>query len=227
MPRDAEFPATNKRRGSGPKFRIPNSPFRSPRAFTLVEMLLALALTTVLITVTGRIAVQTLESQASFERLRQSSRRANLVFEQLATDVGRLLAGLPGETTPLTLFGTPRQVLQLSDLASTAEESGDLHSALRPATVRYRLSERTDAEGGWRLTREVVDRTALGAVTMRETIAEQVAEFKVEVFSSGAWVTGFAPKESNAPTPAAVRVSVRWNGETESQTRTFLVSDAC
>lgn len=195
-------------------------------AFTLVEMLLALALTTVVITLSGRITVQTLETQAFLERDGQASRRTSLVFDQLASDLGRLLPGLPGEFTPLTVFGTPQQVLQLSALASTPEEKGDLHDALQPATVRYRLAEKSDSDQGWSLTREVIDRTEPGAVPTREAIAEQLAEFKIEVFSRGAWVTDFAPTESNVPTLTAVRVSLRWTDQSEAQTRTYLVSDA-
>jgi len=188
-------------------------------------MLLALALTAVLITVTGRIAVQTLESQASFERMGNTARRADLVFDQFAADLQRLLPGLPGETSPLRLFGTPRQVLEFSALASTEKESESLHTAFRPATVRYRLAENSDFSGARSLTREVRDRTELGAVASRETIAEHLEEFKVEVFSRGQWVTGFAPNDPSLPIPTAVRVALHWTDDSQPQTRTFLVAD--
>jgi type II secretory pathway component PulJ len=207
-------------------FSFRDCPLAIRSAFTLVEMLLVLALTTVVITLTGRITVQTLETQAYLERDVQSSQRTNMVFDRLISDLSRLLPGLPGEVTPLTVFGTPQQVLQLSALASSFEENAGLHDALRPATVRYRLAEKSDSDGSWSLTREVVHRTASGAVPARETIGEQLAELKIEVFTRGAWVTGFAPTESNVPTPSAVRVSLRWADQADAQTRTFLVFDA-
>lgn len=214
-----------RRRRTGSSFSIRNSPFAIRRAFTLVEMLLALALTAVLFTLTGRVVVQTLQAQTFLEQDGSRSRRVDLVFDRLSTDLERWLPGLPGETAPLTVFGTPQQVLQFSTLAASAEEPGSLHVALRPATVRYRLSENSNADGSSSLVREVVDRTNAAALPLRETLAEQLVEFKVEVFSRGAWVNGFAPTESNTPPPSAVRVSLRWVDAPQPQSRIFRVPD--
>jgi len=189
-------------------------------------MLLALALTALLVTVTGRIAVQTLESQRTLELRARESMRKDLVFDPLAADFRNLLSGLPGDVTPVTVFGTPHPVLQISTLSAVSEEADRLHTVRRPATVRYRLAEKATEENHWRLVREVVDRTSLGSPPTRESIAERLVEFKAEVLSRGKWVNGFAPTESREKAPEAVRVSLRWSDGDTAASRTFLVADA-
>jgi type II secretory pathway component PulJ len=196
------------------------------RSFTLVEMLLALALTALVVTVTGRIAVQTLTDQTEVERQARERDREAIVLGQLEEDFGGLLVGLPGETAPVAVFGMPRPVLQLSTLAAIPNPGAALHGVRRPAIVRYRLVENHDDPQELNLVRELIDRTSTSATPLRETIAARVADFQVEVLNKGQWVSGYPPADARLADAQAVRVSWRWLNKPQSTVRTFAVQHA-
>jgi prepilin-type N-terminal cleavage/methylation domain-containing protein len=222
---NAETTRSLRREGSR-TFAIQHSRFRIRRAFTLVEMLLALSLTALVAAVTGRIAVQTLTNQTDVERRAHERDREAIVLEQLEEDFEGLLVGLPGEAAPLAVFGMPRPVLQLSTLAVIPNPGAALHGVRRPAMVRYRLVEGHDDPQELNLVRELIDRTSVSAVPLRETIAARVADFGVEVLNKGQWVAGYPPADARLADAQAVRVSCRWSNQQQPMVRTFAVQHA-
>ncbi len=190
-------------------------------AFTLIEVLLALALTTVVLTVTGQIAVQSLRSRRQAAMAIDRIEREALLFGVLAEDFANIIHTPPGDRAPLMVFGHQRQVLQLSALSSIATLNGDLHLIIRPATVRYRLVRHGDEM--FDLIREVIDSTTPAAKAARETLASNVAGFDVEVLCDGMWGRSFPLSGDSVAAATAVRVSCRWGDKAQTTTRMFLV----
>lgn len=191
-------------------------------AFTLIEILLALSLTTLVIAVTGQIAVQSILTRDEARRIVNSLERDAHLFHQLSNDFANLLHGLPGDEKAVMVFGSQRQVLQLSALSPMPDREGALHVIRRPATIRYRLDGRQCETTGCDLVREVLDRTRAGARAVRETIATKVAGLKIEVLLEDTWVEKFPPSNGQSGSPLAVRVSCRWL-EMEASTWTLTI----
>lgn len=200
---------------------------RTPQAqscrtsFTLIEVLLALSLATLLVTVTGRIAIQSVMTRQEVMRAVARLEREAALFERLNDDFANMLFGLPGDKTPLMVFGRPRQVLQFSVLSVIPTSEGSLHVIRRPSTVRYRLAGDRQEGSGLDLVREIIDRTGRSAKPVRETVARSVAGFKIEVLCDGKWERKYPPAGQRAAKARAVRVSCRWVGSKQPSTRTF------
>ncbi len=190
-------------------------------AFTLIEVLLALALTTVVLTVTGQIAVQSLKSRRQAAMAIDRIEREALLFGILAEDFANIIHTPPGDRASLMVFGHQRQVLQLIALSSIATLNGDLHLIIRPARVRYRLVRHGDEK--FNLIREVIDSTTPAAPTVRETLASNVADFDVQVLCDGMWERSFPFSGDSVEAATAVRVSCRWGDKAQTTTRMFLV----
>ncbi len=216
-------------------FSIPHSPFRIRRrrnlwlrlrrprpSFTLVELLAALALTALVVAITGRIALQGVNTRKAVTDLISRLEGEAVVFESLREDFATLLTGLPGDQTPVRVFGAPRQVLQLSTLAAITQGNATLHLVRRPATVRYRLAGE-GSEKGLDLVREVIDRTDAGARPVSETIGRHLASFALEVLAKNKWTTGQPAKDDRPEDVQAVRVTLGLSGG-DPVTRTFVVS---
>lgn len=198
-------------------------PRRAPnRAFTLVELLVALALTALLAVVSGRIAAATLHIRDTVIRGVDHAERDARIVDRLADDVANLLI-LDSQPT-VSLFGTPRPVLQLSVLTAASTAGSTLHVPRVPAAVHYRWVRDRESERVGDIVREVRNRTHPGAPPLRETLATQVAELKFEVWRQREWVTQYPSTKNDAPA-RAVRVAVTWADTKRSVSHTFLLSD--
>ncbi len=221
---------------NGIKRKLPA--LRSQRSFTLVEVLVALALTTLVVSLTGRIAVQTLTTRKAVTRIAARLERDAVVLDRLAQDLSNLLPGLPDDKSPLLLLGDRLPVLQLSALTTMPGHDDSLHLTRYPATVRYRLTGRRGEPGGLTLVRETIDRTDRAAIPRRETIATGVKELSMEILTDGdsyskyppasgqASASGYAPARGHTLDPWAVRVTLRWIDSERSWTRTLPVPHA-
>lgn len=191
-------------------------------AFTLIEVLLALALTTMLVTLTGRITMNSMAARQAAGRIVAELDRETVVFDRLDDDFANILDALPGENSPIKLLGSPRPVLQLSTLSPVGSAVGALHLPRRPARVRYRLKDNrgTDASD---LVRETIDLTVPGAKPVPETIAVNVASFAVVALHDGEWLRTYLSNRRDSSQATAVRVSLRWLDSKRAYTQTFTV----
>lgn len=209
--------------------RTRNEPSRFPAAlrrqaaFTLVEVLLALALTTVLIGLTGSIAVNSLRTRRYAQGVVRQLDREAYVLARIAEDLADLQCGLPGDASAISVFGTPRQVLQLSVLTAVPSVGYSLHLIRRPATVRYRLVGDRHESAGLRLVRETIDRTRVSARPVRETLSRGLESFRVEVLCDDQWTRSYPENDDETTGPLAVRVTCQWGGAEQEVTRVFLV----
>lgn len=186
------------------------------RSFTLVELLVALALAALLLAATGQAALSVAQLQRVTEnRLRRHEVESRL-WESMADDLSRLTAPFPGEETNLRLPDAGSPTLELSALV--AVDFDDLHVPLLPAKVRYRTETERDQT---RLLREVVDVTALGRPVNKERIAQSLTEFRVEALVQGTWTKVYPIANRTRSAAQALRVSIRWKNGEEATQRTF------
>ncbi len=213
------------------------------RAFTLVELLAALALAVFVAAMTGEIALQAATARQSVNDRIAKIERREVVFQRLASDLEHLLDDAGSGAPPLKLFGSPAQVLELRCLAEF-EEGDALHVPMRPATVRYRLVDSPAGNGTKDLVREVSDLTLTRPTTSRETLAVAVGleaavkdkvgvsvgevavgVFAVEVFDGVRWSASFPSSRRKQSTAEAVRVTFQQLGDKKATTRTYWIGE--
>lgn len=187
-------------------------------AFTLVEVLLALTLTALLVTLTGRIAVQLMASSRTVRGSVAQLERSAALKMQLQEDLGALLSGLPDSHRPVSLAGTPQR-LEFNLLAPVESNQASLHVARRPASVCYRLQTNRNT-GGTELIRESRDLTDRAAALRAELVAEDLESFHVELRCKERWVTHY-PEASSKAMPTLARITLGRRGA--PLTESFLV----
>ncbi len=202
-------------------------------AFTLVELLAALALAVFVAAMTGEIALQAATARQSVNHRIAKIERREVLFQRLASDLEQLLDDAGSNAPPLKLFGSPAQVLELRCLAEF-EEGDALHVPMRPATVRYRLVDSFAGNGTKDLVREVSDLTLTRPATSRETLAVGVGVavgavgvgvFAVEVFDGVRWSASFPSSGRKRSTGEALRVTFQPSGDEKATTRTFWIGE--
>jgi len=194
-------------------------------AFTLIEVLLAVTLTAVLMTMTGRIAVNSAMSASDVEDVVRRIEWEARLFDLLASDVADIIPRHQGDGPSLKVFGTRRQTLELYVLSGVATIEGSIHLARHPMRVRYRLSDESRQDGGYDLVRETVDYTLPGTPPLREIVASGLAELSLEVYRGDQWTTSFAPNKKSESLLRAVRISIRWLGSKSAVSRVFMIRD--
>lgn len=179
-------------------------------AFTLVEVLVALTLAALVVTIAGQVAVQTMRLSSQATRLMDGLDRDALIFDALRADFDAITAPI-GEDGPLVVFGQPQQTLQVNVLSSLPSMSAGLHLPRYPCTVRYRLVRPPGRTDEYHLVRETLDRTLLSATPVPETLATNLAGFAVEVLAAGKWQRTYPVAGQPDAQPKLIRVTWTWN----------------
>ncbi|MCP4589435.1 MAG: prepilin-type N-terminal cleavage/methylation domain-containing protein [bacterium] len=190
---------------------------RRRSGFTLVEVLLALTLTSVVLTLVGRIAVQTVEIHAQAEDYLRLQARQDILFESIAAD---LRARPSGGRVTVRLDANHRPLLQWTTLV--AESGGSLHLARIPATVVYRLVR--DGADRLRMVREVRSLLRRTAPKTTLTVGRDLTEVEVERFDGETWsavIARAASRKKKRP-PLALRLSCKWAEHDDAEIRTYL-----
>lgn len=185
-------------------------------AFTLVELLVALALAALLVVATGRVTISALQTQRVVEEKIRERKRGQQVLDILARDWSRRSAALPGEESNLRLIVSANSTLELACLSPS--DSDALHVALLPGTVRYRMIQEESTKF---LVREFSQVTLPGHPVRRERMAKDVAEFSAEVLVDGKWVKSFPIAKLRQTPPRMLRVTMRFEGPSKPLRRTF------
>ncbi len=169
--------------------------------FTLMEVLVALTLTAVVLSVGVQMVTSGLHSENHAAAIIATMDREGLLADVLRDDLTNLL--VLGEQPCLTLAaGVPPQLeLYTRAVVETADASG---ATDRPARVVYRLSRATlDSPG--RLVRQIVDLTRSEAPPAEETVVDDVLSWQLDVWNEGKW-TRTPDKRS---TPKLIRIDVQ------------------
>jgi type II secretory pathway component PulJ len=202
----------------------------SAAALTLIEMLVAMLLTSTVLLLSRAVLVSTLDVHAASRRAARGDQARSAWFDLLAVDLAGAVLREPAnerpadtswlvETDPMgdgiraLEFPTVRSLLSFSEPAE-----------IGPIRVRYELSgagvgDGLDAVGG------LVERTAYaqGRILPARTVARGVSRAELQVLQRGQWVTLRAPTILDAA-PAALRLVVHWADASQPcGRRTFLI----
>jgi prepilin-type N-terminal cleavage/methylation domain-containing protein len=187
-------------------------------AFTLVEVLVALALTGLLLSITGRMAVSALRDRDVVAKRLGAIDAHAAIFDQLARDFKARLPDGVGSDTPasVAVFALPSPVIRMNVLSPLPQAQTQLHVAQFPIEVRYRLVQKNT--GIFDLVRETLDLTTPGAIPLRRTVARGLSRWDVEILADGEWGSQY-PTEAEEPAAIqALYVGITLpNGETASR----------
>ncbi|NUQ11349.1 MAG: prepilin-type N-terminal cleavage/methylation domain-containing protein [Gemmatimonadaceae bacterium] len=172
--------------------------------FTLLEVLVALTLTAVVLSVGAQMAISGLRSEKHAAAIIAAMDRDSFLADVLRDDLAYLL--VLDEQPCLTLTAGVPQQLQLTT-ATPMEDQGSMASQ-RPTEVTYLLS-RADLGSTARLVRRSADLTRTEKPPVVETVAESVRSWQLDVWHEGKWTR--TPGKKGAP--ELLRVEVQWADE--------------
>lgn len=232
--RGSQYPAATGQRGASCAARQERSgraidshswsPERRARpdrsAFTLLELLLAVALSGTVLTLTARIALDALQTRRIITETVDQHQRLDFVTDSIAAD---LEARLTDAEQPLVigLDANHRPRIELVCLA--AEPGGALHTSLVPAAVTYRLVRVPHETLRLKLQREVQPLAGRSAGPQVTTVCDDLADFEVTLHYGSGWLPLNARTGQRKETPAAWRVHYRRLGDRNVETRTFVI----
>ena len=178
---------------------------RAPRGLTLIEVLLATAMTATLTVALAGLLPQTVSAADKLRRTAQPSQVARSVLALMARDLRCLEVSRDAA-------GTSDVTLASQSLTVTTHAPGATVNQT-PQRVTYRLTTSREGKRLWRgeapLTGDTQIRWSL--------IAEHVADLRIETFTEGTW----SPPVAATP-PTAIRLTLRMDGQTQSTTRTVV-----
>ncbi len=194
---------------------------RGRTAFTLLELLLALALAATVLAATSQTLIGTMNVQRAVTDTVGQQVASDLVLDSLAADLDRRLPGVK-DAVSIGLDTHHRPTIEVRCLA--AEPGDALHTALVPARVQYRLVRMADDDQRLRLVRTVgwlIDHAEGPGVTT--TVCPDLADLQVELYLAGEWLPLTAEVLNSPNRPTAFRVHVHQPGQADPLTRTFLL----
>lgn len=193
------------------------------RAFTLVEVMLALLLTSSVVVLAGTVTVQVAQTgKAARQTLDREWRRAQLA-RRFAEDVEQRITWLPEEPVSLRI-NNEGALLEVISLVHRPEPDA-VTSRQFPARIRYSLGEVSGVEGRYLLIRSTSDLTIPGHKDSH-VVAEGLSSAKIEVYFDGEW-TSTTESDSNLKGKEieAVRLVCVWtdDGRLQAWSRTVLI----
>jgi prepilin-type N-terminal cleavage/methylation domain-containing protein len=194
-------------------------------AFTLVELLAALALTGLLAALTGQVVLQALTTRKRLMDRTMNAQRETVVHTMIRQDLHDLLplGGERGEA--LRILDAPTPILQLHVLTHIEPVGDALHLPRRPTLVRYRLLEDT-SHGKTALVRESTDLTEPGAEIQSQFLARGIRSLSFSVLAGQEWYERFPPTKGMHGAPRAVRITLDWKDSKQPTISTYWLEHA-
>jgi general secretion pathway protein J len=194
--------------------RRPGSRVRGhSRGFTLIEIILAVALCALVMLLVHGVLTATLQAAERIDEMTHGSEIGPAVLAQIREDIGA--AFLPGTEEDYFVGQERTGRDRLDFISSSAVFASDgpgsepkIHSV---SEIGYQVKEGPAAEDGLVLYRRVdpfVDAEPLrgGRLT---ALAEQVISFKVSYWSGAEWQTSWVSSKQDDSLPASVRVELK------------------
>jgi prepilin-type N-terminal cleavage/methylation domain-containing protein len=185
----------------------------SRSAFTLIEILLAVALCALVMTLVYGVLMATIQASEQVDELTHGSEIGPAILAQIREDLGA--AFLPG-TDQDYFVGQERSGRDRIDFVSSAAVYASETPGAEPAIhsvneIGYQVKEGPSAEDGLVLYRRVdvfVDAQPLqgGRLT---AIAEKVTSFKVTYSSGGDWLTSWVSSKQENTLPATIKIELK------------------
>ncbi len=192
--------------------------------FTLIEVMLAVLLGSVVVAVTGVITVQSLSIQRAVRSDMVDRWDHVHVFRQFEIDVQSALGGLPEDAPAIRINPEAGTLLVVYGIASMPGD-GSLVRRRLPAKIIYQLEEAPGSSGPFRLVRVVTDLTSAEVSGFRHQLADGIHDATMEQYGANGW-TSTLGKEASEDPPTALRLACDWDGDSHRvQSRTVLLSE--
>ncbi|MCO6437967.1 MAG: hypothetical protein J5J06_12820 [Phycisphaerae bacterium] len=192
-------------------------------AFTLVEVMLALLLTSSVVVLAGTVTVQVAQTgKAARQTLDREWRRAQLA-RRFAEDVEQRITWLPEKPASLRI-NSEGALLKVISLVHRSEPDA-VTSRRFPARIRYFLEQASGIEGRGRLIRSISDLTITGHKESH-VVAEGLSSAKIEVYIDGEWTMAMELDSNRRDKEIeAVRLVCVWadDGRPQAWSRTVLI----
>jgi len=192
----------------------------SARAFTLIEVLLALLLAAGLLTAVSRITVQTLAAERRAQTRSREQAAQAWPFETLTRDLAGRLRGTRAVAVRLDPAGRPELTID----CLLAERSIGAAQVMLPHRVVHQL-RRTDDGDALQWVRVAESHTQRQSAT-EDVLACPLEDLSLEVFAGGTWRPVQRDDERAEHVPQALRLTVRWRGSSDVVSRTFELDHA-
>ena len=191
------------------------------RAFTLIEMLLALVLSALVLTTAAQVTVQTLRTEQSIDSSLLDNREVEYPLEAIDEDLKARL--MEGEAVTARLDANHRPQIEFDCLA--VESTPELHLPRVPTHVTYRLLRSPVVIGNLRLIREtksLVDHNPI----RKNILTDSLESFKVRTFVSGKWIPLHDKSNRNNTQIEALEITCKWANNDKETTRICLLTNS-
>lgn len=187
----------------------PSAERHEASAFTLVEVMMALMLGSVVVAVCATITVQTAQLQSGVDARIARRWQRQRVGDQFAADVKSVLRGLPSDTNPIVINENDTQILRVFALADIPSVNL-LGSSRTPAEITYRVSAASHETAAKRLIRRVRDLADPQGATYEYVLAEGLEDVRIEQFDNDSWRSKVERREGVPLDPVALRLICTW-----------------
>lgn len=194
-------------------------------AFTLVELLVSLALAAFIVAITGQLAVQAVITRERVSDDVARERRRQTVWRTLSQDMNSILPEAATDGTVMNVFGAPNQVLELHVLSVVPSPNDGLHAVRLPATARYRLVQDPIDSKKQSLVREATDLTQSSSPASWQTVSHGIRSFEVQVLANNIWTDRVKRNDDGDANIEAVRLAIKWEGDERPQVRTYVLKE--
>jgi general secretion pathway protein J len=181
--------------------------------FTLIEVVLAVALCALVMTLIYGVLMSTIQAAEKIEEITQGSEIGPAILAQIREDVGA--AFLPGKDQDY-FFGQERAGRDRMDFVSSAAVYASETPGAEPTIhsvneIGYQVKEGPASEDGLVLYRRVdpfVDAQPLqgGRLT---ALAEKVISFKVSYWNGTEWQTSWVSSKQEDTLPTSIRIELK------------------
>jgi len=192
--------------------------------FTLVELLVAIAVLAIVAVLGWRGLDGILRSRQALTAQMEQTRGIQLAFAQLQSDLEKLVGGAVLGTRPRLLADASR----LTFVRTVASET----EASRLQVVSYRIRDGVLARQESAATRELTELDQLWQASVSDAVARpgialqaNVAAMTVRVWQNGAWVpaSGDAVTGSGTGAPTGLEMALQLQDQATSLTKAFLL----
>ena len=182
------------------------------RAFTLVEMMLALVLTGILTAVVGNVAVQSFRMTEAARAQSGKQFAWTSLRDAFESDVRGTLTDV-GDRPSLVVREGDATLLRVVSLARVVDATATFRQYL-PAWVTYEVEDDPAQPLHKRIIRSVRSLTEQGAEPARRIMASGLVDVRIEHFDKKAWSDGKFESNQKTPMPKAIRLVCMFNDET-------------
>lgn len=189
--------------------------------FTLIEMLLALALGAFVITAAGRTAVLTLQTERAVQTAVTLQTKTDHLFATIAAD----LNARTDAAVTFALDANHRPTIEVTCLARHVGNGVRLPRL--PSAVVYGLTRSATVPESFRLERRLRNETRTDGRTDDQpitTVADELTSFDVDVFHRDRWEPLTAELVARLRHPKGFRIAWQFAGSDAPTIRTFLIN---